>query len=74
MGHSTIVTPTPQGGFQTHTVAHHFKTAEQEFQSAKLGFWLFLATEVMLFGGLFAAYIYYHNDQIKKVPTIFGPH
>ena len=38
MGHSTIVTPTPQGGFQTHTVAHHFKTAEQEFQSAKLGF------------------------------------
>ena len=21
-----------------------------------------------------AAYIYYHNDQIKKVPTIFGPH
>lgn len=61
MGHSTIVTPTPQGGFQTHTVAHHFKTAEQEFQSAKLAFWLFLATEVMLFGGLFAAYIYYHD-------------
>ena len=61
MGHSTIVTPTPEGGFQTHAVAHHFKTAEQEFQAAKFGFWLFLATEIMLFGGLFAAYIYYHD-------------
>jgi cytochrome c oxidase subunit 3 len=61
MGHSTIVTPTPEGGFQTHAVAHHFKSAEQEFQSAKLAFWLFLATEVMLFGGLFAAYLYFHG-------------
>jgi len=61
MAHSTIVTPTPEGGFQTHTVAHHFRTAEQEFQAAKFGFWLFLATEIMLFGGLFAAYIYFHG-------------
>ncbi len=61
MSHATIVTPTPDGGFQTHTVAHHFKTAEQEFQAAKFAFWLFLVTEVMLFGGLFAAYIYYHH-------------
>lgn len=60
MSHATIVTPTPDGGFKTHTVAHHFKTAEQEFQTAKFAFWLFLVTEVMLFGGLFAAYIYYH--------------
>jgi len=57
--HSTV-TPTP-AGFVPHHVAHHFKTWEQEFQSAKLGFWLFLATEVLLFGGLFAAYIYYHG-------------
>ncbi len=53
-------TPTPTG-FVPHNVAHHFKTWEQEFQAAKLGFWLFLATEVLLFGGLFAAYIYYHG-------------
>ena len=26
--------------------------------NAKLGLWLFLASEVMLFGGLFSAYIY----------------
>ncbi|MEZ5966565.1 MAG: cytochrome c oxidase subunit 3 family protein [Planctomycetota bacterium] len=53
-------TPTPSG-FVPHHVAHHFKTWEQEFQSGKLGFWLFLATEVLLFGGLFAGYIYYHG-------------
>ena len=58
--HRTIVTPTPEG-FQPHTVAHHFDSAEQEFQASKLGFWLFLATEVMLFGGLFAVYILFHG-------------
>jgi cytochrome c oxidase subunit 3 len=42
-------------------VAHHFDTPVQEFQAAKLGFWLFLATEILLFGGLFAAYFYYHE-------------
>lgn len=58
--HAIVQTPTP-AGFQPHTVAHHFETAEQEFQSVKLSFWLFLATEVMLFGGLFAAYIIFHD-------------
>lgn len=42
-----------------HHVAHHFKTADQEFQSAKLGMWLFLTTEVLLFSGLFCAYLIY---------------
>ena len=36
-----------------HHVAHHFDSAEQEFESGKLGMWIFLATEVMLFGGMF---------------------
>jgi cytochrome c oxidase subunit 3 len=56
--HEAIVTPTP-AGFVPHKVAHHFNTWEQEFQACKLAFWLFLATEVLLFGGLFAAFIYY---------------
>ena len=59
-GHALIETPTPPG-FVPHKVAHHFDTHVQEFQSCKLVFWLFLATEVMLFGGLFAAYFYYHD-------------
>jgi cytochrome c oxidase subunit 3 len=57
----SIVVPAPGPGFLPHTVAHHFDTATQEFQSAKLGFWLFLATEILLFGGLFAGYFYYHG-------------
>jgi len=39
--------------------AHHFDSAEQQRQSAALGMWVFLATEVMFFGGLFVAYIVY---------------
>ncbi len=37
-------------------VRHHFTDAEQQRESAKLGMWLFLVTEVLLFGGLFVAY------------------
>lgn len=60
-GHHSVVIPAPGPEFQPHTVAHHFDTPVQEFQSAKLGFWLFLATEILLFGGLFAAYFYFHE-------------
>ena len=60
MSHAVHTTPTPPG-FQPHAVAHHFDTAEQEFQSAKMAFWLFLATEILLFGGMFAAYFFYHS-------------
>jgi cytochrome c oxidase subunit 3 len=60
-GHHSVVIPAPGPEFVPHTVAHHFDTPVQEFQAAKLGFWLFLATEILLFGGLFAAYIYYHG-------------
>ena len=35
---------------------HHFHDAQQQHESAKLGMWLFLLTEVLLFGGLFLAY------------------
>jgi cytochrome c oxidase subunit 3 len=39
-----------------HEVAHHFYDGKQESNSAKLGMWLFLVTEVLLFSGLFVAY------------------
>ncbi|MCR9244466.1 MAG: cytochrome c oxidase subunit 3 family protein [bacterium] len=60
--HHSVVIPAPGPEFKPHTVAHHFDTPVQEFQSAKLGFWLFLATEILLFGGLFAAYFYFHEQ------------
>ena len=61
-GHHSVVIPAPGPEFVSHTVAHHFDTPVQEFQSMKLGFWLFLATEILLFGGLFAAYFYFHES------------
>ncbi len=38
---------------------HHLEP-EQAYHSAKFGMWLFLATEVLFFGGLFAAYAVFH--------------
>src|SRR4051794_33980863 len=35
---------------------HHFATYEQQFDASKIGMWLFLATEILLFGGLFVGF------------------
>ena len=40
---------------------HHFSDAEQQSESAKLGMWLFLLTEILLFGGLFVFYAIYRS-------------
>src|ERR1700712_1573482 len=49
-------------------LAHHFDTPEQQFSSAKLGMWIFLGTEILMFGGLFCAYaVYRHNH-----PDVFA--
>jgi len=51
----------PVTKFIEHHVAHHFDTAEQEFDSAKLGMWAFLIQEVLFFGGLFVAYFVFKS-------------
>jgi cytochrome c oxidase subunit 3 len=38
---------------------HHFDNLDQQHEAASLGMWVFLATEVLFFGGLFAAYMLY---------------
>jgi cytochrome c oxidase subunit 3 len=40
-------------------VAHQFDDAEQQYDAAALGMWLFLVTEIMFFGGVFTAYVAY---------------
>jgi cytochrome c oxidase subunit 3 len=40
-------------------VAHHFDDWEQQYDSCVLGMWVFLVSEVMFFGGLFATYMVY---------------
>ncbi len=49
-------------------VAHHFDTLEQQRDASRLGMWTFLATEVLFFGGLFAAYVVYRAGY----PDIFS--
>ena len=40
-------------------VAHQFDDAEQQRMASELGMWIFLATEVMFFGGMILAYTVY---------------
>lgn len=47
----------------------HFATALQERRTAFLGLWLFLATEVMMFGGLFMGIIVYRITQAEAMRT-----
>ncbi len=45
----------------TPELKHHFDDVEQQRESSTLGMWLFLATEIMFFGGMFCAYIVYRR-------------
>jgi cytochrome c oxidase subunit 3 len=49
-------------------LAHHFESPAQQFDSAKLGMWVFLATEVLFFGALFAMYVLMR----AKEPLVFS--
>lgn len=39
--------------------AHHFTDLDQQHEAGKQGVWLFMATEIMMFGGLFVGYFIY---------------
>jgi len=51
----------PHHGAHDPHLAHHFDTPEQQMMAAKLGMWVFLGTEILMFGGLFCAYSVYRN-------------
>lgn len=58
------------GGDHAHHpphLAHHFDTSAQQFETGKLGMWVFLATEILMFGGLFCAYGVYRGNH----PDVF---
>lgn len=42
-------------------VAHHFRDAAHQYESSKQGIWLFMVTEILMFGGLFVAYAIFHG-------------
>ena len=43
-------------------LAHQFDDLEQQKEASTLGMWVFLATEVLFFGGLFLAYSIYRHS------------
>ncbi len=63
---TAIDTPTPTGpdsqagakrmAWEDYRPGHHWRNAEDEFDAAKFGMWLFLSTEVLLFAGIFVGY------------------
>src|SRR4051812_20899910 len=61
------------------TVAHQFEDYEQQQEASTLGMWLFLATEVLFFGGLFLGYTVYrsiypaaYGEASRHLDIVFG--
>jgi cytochrome c oxidase subunit III len=52
---------TTNHGHHHPALAHHFRSMSEQFDAAKLGIWLFLCTEILMFGGLFVGYIIFHG-------------
>jgi cytochrome c oxidase subunit III len=47
---------------ESHAVPmHQFDDVEQQYETASLGMWAFLLTEIMFFGGLFTGYAVYRT-------------
>jgi cytochrome c oxidase subunit 3 len=63
--------PSPKphdAGHDADHLAHHFDSPEQQYGAGKLGMWIFLLTEILLFGGLFCVYAVYRANH----PEIFS--
>ncbi len=55
-GHEAPMLLGYDGKMHPSRLQHFFVSSEQQFEASKLGMWLFLATEILLFGGMFVAY------------------
>ena len=53
-GHSSA-----HGHGGAHDYAHQFDSAEHQHSASQLGMWVFIAQEILFFGGLFLVYTYY---------------
>jgi cytochrome c oxidase subunit 3 len=71
---SDVAIPAPHGGeHDAHAhhppyLQHHFHNPTQQFEAAKMGMWLFLVTEILLFAGLFISYAFLH----ARFPAAFA--
>ena len=58
-----------QGPQTPHEGPPRHMQPEQAYDAAKLGMWIFLGTEILLFGGLFCAYIIYRLANLELFAT-----
>src|SRR5207249_3308173 len=58
----------PEAVHHPSALAHQFEDLEQQTEASTLGMWVFLVTEVLFFGGLFATYTVYRSFY----PTAFA--
>jgi cytochrome c oxidase subunit III len=49
-------------GAHHEALQHHFTSLEQQRSASTLGMWVFIAQEVLFFGGLFGAYTVYRSQ------------
>jgi cytochrome c oxidase subunit 3 len=55
-------------------LAHQFDDVEQQHEASTLGMWLFLATEVMFFGGLLTAFAVYRGVAAPREVALASRH
>src|SRR5262245_23846019 len=53
-------------------LAHHFESLEQQHDAAALGMWVFLVTEVMIFGAILVAYTVYRASYPAEFAAASG--
>jgi cytochrome c oxidase subunit III len=56
-----LAAPSPGAPTRHAQLSHQFETPEQQREAGTLGMWLFLATEILFFGGLFCSFIVYRS-------------
>jgi cytochrome c oxidase subunit 3 len=78
-GHGDLMLVGHDGQLHAANLQHHFVSAQQQFEASKLGMWLFLVTEILLFGGMFVAYAIYRawypelfEDASLQLDTVMG--
>src|SRR5947209_8522482 len=59
--HSAARAMTAEGYLEAPPVPDHFITKEAHTAAVRFGMWLFLATEVLLFAGIFCGYAVYRS-------------
>ena len=58
---SEAVHPAPAHAAHHPELRHHFESLGKQKEAASLGMWVFIAQEIMFFGGLFCAYAVYRS-------------